>query len=535
MSRLTRSISLGCAILGGSPLLLAQSTYIVPNTHPTIQAAINATINGDTVIVTPGTYVENIDVSGKDITIRGLQTGLTVIDGGAAGPTVTYSPGSTRLSVLENLTITNGQASSEGGGIRIEGSSPTIRFCVIRNNGTTTYGAGIGGIPTSTAAVSPRIEGCIIEDNTAGGTGYASGGGIGFTRQHSSPTEQVEIVDCLIRRNSAATRGGGIYLSYGHHAIVDSNRITENTTLGTTGSLDGGAGIFIALNALATITNNRIWQNQSASNAGGIKFFNVSGAQIINNTIVDNAGGGIGGVANTASFGSNVYVDVVNTIVRNGGLNEFAFTGNSNTGPPFANVSYSNVEGGYTGTANVDLPAVLLNAASGNHRLHASSPCRDIGTATVTLPATDFEGDTRVIGGAVDIGADEFDPTAVLHWSDRAEVVLSAPANVTYSVSGGAAHAGHLFYVLFGLSGTEPGVDFAGMHLPLNVDALTPAVSFVAGALDGAGDGQGVFPFTGIALPPALLGLTLSSAAVIIDPTPLIVAFSNDENVQFVR
>jgi parallel beta-helix repeat protein len=543
MLRLARTISFSAPLWAIAPLF-AQSTYVVPGTHPTIQAAIDATINGDTVLVTPGTYVENLDVQGKDITIRGFGAAFTIVDGGGVGPTIKYSPGSTRLSVLEDLTVTNGAGvgaatDALGGGIRIVSSSPTIRRCTIRNNTSGSYGAGIGGTDFNGngSDCSPRIEGCVIEDNVATGVSFASGGGIGLTGfSAGAATGQAEIVRCRIQRNTANGRGGGIYVGYNQNATIEANEITENTTLGSTGSLDGGAAIFAALNAVPTIQNNRIWENVSANNGGGIKFFNVSGMQIVNNTIVDNIGGGIAGYASAATFGVNVYADVVNTIVWNPGSPEFTFTGTAQgSQPPYANVSYCDVNGGYAGTGNINANPQLLNASSGNHRLLGSSPCRNAGTNAVALPATDFEGQPRVTEATVDIGADEYDPTAVLHWSDTAFVLASAPTNVRYAVSAGSARGGNAFFVLFGLSGTSPGLDLGPLHLPLNIDALTPSVSFVAGTLNPAGDGSSAFPFAGIAIPPALIGQTLSSAAAIIDASPVIVAFSNDENVTFRR
>ncbi len=544
MHRFAFVLALGAFV----PSALAQSTLTVPSgSYPTIQSAIAAAINNDTVFVLPGTYLENIDVQGKDIVIRSAAGALlTTIDGSSQSlPTVTFPTGSTRAAVLEGFTIRGGSnpgatAANVGGGIRVNGASPTIRDCIVRNNSAGTYGGGIGASDYPGGIVtSPLIERCTVEDNVVNGATFASGGGIavgGFGS--TAPSSLAEIRDCTIRRNTANTRGGGIILLYNATCTIDSNRITGNTTLGTSGNLDGGAGIWFSLNAVATITNNRIWGNVSNSNGGGIKYFNVTGALVVNNTIVDNQGGGVAGYANAGAFGRNVSADVTNCIVwNNGGLGEFAFTGlDANAQPPSANVTYSDVTGGYPGTGNINAAPMLLNSLSGNHRLASGSPCRNAGNnGAVGLPARDFEGDPRVAGGVVDIGADEAVAGKVLHWADVATVSVAAPTNVNYSVDGGSGNAGNVFVVLFSLSGTQPGFDFGGLHLPLNLDALTFSVTGFAGVLDGVGRGGVPFPLGGLFIPRAMIGTTLSSAVAVIGPGPALTAFSNDENVTFVQ
>ena len=68
------------------PSLRAQQTIHVPADQPTIQAAINAASNGDTVLVAPGTYLENINFNGKSITVTSSGgPSVTIIDGNAKG------------------------------------------------------------------------------------------------------------------------------------------------------------------------------------------------------------------------------------------------------------------------------------------------------------------------------------------------------------------------------------------------------------------------------------------------------------------
>ena len=76
----------------------AGKTIHVPADQPTIQAAINAASNGDTVLVSPGTYFENINFIGKAITVKSASgPAVTIIDGSNSGPVATFPPTSPRI------------------------------------------------------------------------------------------------------------------------------------------------------------------------------------------------------------------------------------------------------------------------------------------------------------------------------------------------------------------------------------------------------------------------------------------------------
>ncbi len=519
----------------------AQTTRLVPSPkYPTIQSAVDASGKGDTVLVAPGTYKENIDFKGKDITLKSLAgPAKTVIDGGGKAPCVTFARGETRKAVLEGFTLTGGWGKSFGyaGGITIRSlsvnvTSPTIRNCVIRGNSGRYYGGGIGG-----SSGSPLIEDCLIEENKALGAGYASGGGIGFMGVLAA---RPVVRRCIIRRNEAMARGGGAYFAYNNNAIIEDCVFTGNVTRGTTGNLDGGAAIFAALNAVCVIRNNRIYGNISNSNGGGVKIFNVSGVVLVNNTITGNKGGSVAGFANTGSFGSNVYALVVNCILWKNGPKEFAFTGKDRNGrAPYLKVSYCDVTGGYTGTGNFSSDPRLLNPGSGNHRILPTSPCWNKGTnAAPNLPSKDFEGDPRILGGTVDVGADEFNPSAAFLYSDKAVLSLSQGGKVGYSLLCGQGRAGLVYVILPSLSGTLPGTNLAGLHLPLNLDRTTWILlggfgPRLVGNLDASGRASTSLAFPA-GLPPVLAGFTLSTAAVLIDPKALLLkAATNDENLAF--
>lgn len=117
----------------------------VPDDYPTIQAAIDAAPNGAVITVAAGEYVGDIDFHGKLLTVEGSGPD-SVIRGTGKGPVVRFTSGEGELSILDSFTITGGLAAS-GGGILIQGSSPTILRNVIVGNSATSVGSGmyIGG------------------------------------------------------------------------------------------------------------------------------------------------------------------------------------------------------------------------------------------------------------------------------------------------------------------------------------------------------------------------------------------------------
>jgi parallel beta-helix repeat protein/predicted outer membrane repeat protein len=163
--------------------------------YTTIQSAINAAKNNDTVLVYPGTYSEHINFNGKTISVRSANgPGVTMIDGSASGTVVTFNNFEDSGSVLDGFTIKNG-STNFGGGIYCEDSSPSITNCTITGNTVSSYGGGF-----YCTYSSPIITNCTITGNTAD-----YGGGIYC--YYSSPP----ITNCTITGNTASHYGGGIY------------------------------------------------------------------------------------------------------------------------------------------------------------------------------------------------------------------------------------------------------------------------------------------------------------------------------------
>lgn len=225
----------------------------------TIQAAIDASVPGDVIIVYPGTYYENIDFKGKNITVQStdpLNSTIllnTIINGQKKGSVVSFKSGETNKAVLKGFTIQNGSGSNignwskNGGGIYCNQSSPTISNNFILNNNADNG----GGIYCSFSST-------IIRQNKIGLNSAKGGGGI-FCGDSSSPV----ISQNTISENSAThnSHGGGI-LCYNSSPNIVSNEISWNDAT-------NGAGICI-LDSMPVIYGNDIHKNTATQYGGGI-------------------------------------------------------------------------------------------------------------------------------------------------------------------------------------------------------------------------------------------------------------------------
>lgn len=386
---------------------------IIPDNYPTIQEGIDAAVSGDTVMVRDGVYLltASIDFKGKTITViseNGADS--CILDAQAATSVVYFHSGEGNDSVLSGFTIRNGKAQM-GGGIRIEASSPTITDCIISANWAyknssspaSSYYAYGGGIYSSGS--SPRILGCKISGNRVeslyttfgSATWYALGGGIYL--KGGAP----EISDCVVDGNTAFSStnayGGGIYSDASSPSLVNTT-IRGNSAM-VSGKAQGG-GIYFISGSPSLI--NCVISGNSAKEGGGIyfdassDFSNLTNCTVARNTATIDGGG---------LYNANTSPKIINSILWEDSPQEVY---NDATSDP--TITYSDVYGGYTGTGNIDAAPAFVNMATQDFHLTAASACKNAGSnAAPYLPLQDKDGNARISGTSVDMGAYELSDT----------------------------------------------------------------------------------------------------------------------------
>jgi len=292
------------------------ATIEVPKDQGSIQAAIDLAMNGDTVLVAPGIYVENIDFKGKAILVKSSNgPKVTKIDGWNPvnpnfGSVVLFVNNEGQDSILEGFTLSNGagtwfeyypsiwafcgggiiccstaspkiinniistNSADSGGGIYCQDAWPVIMNNKIFNNSALANGGGIrcwnsspvisnntftgnfapdgGGI--SCLYSSPNITNNIVSNNSAPGSAYPGCGGGILCQSYSSPNVENNIIS-----GNSASRGGGICCFEHCSPIISNNTITGNLALAHSG------GILCEYYCSVTVTDSIIWSNSSPS------------------------------------------------------------------------------------------------------------------------------------------------------------------------------------------------------------------------------------------------------------------------------
>jgi hypothetical protein len=411
----------------------AQNTIKVPADQPTIQAAINAANSGDTVLVSPGTYYENINFNGKAITVTSSDgAAKTIIDGRAtpAVGTVNFTSGELRASIISNFTIQNGgiaTGTSQGsGGVYIKNAAPTVQNNVITSNGcsnVTVLGSGA------------LVQGNTISKALTNNYFYCPAQGTAVLLEGNSYT-RTEVIGNIIENNTQGVCAGGITIAASEGALVQSNVIRNNKSEACAG------GIATYDTDAVSIVQNLVYGNSGAQqdHAGGIgvivPYFGltnfvglIAGNTILNNTMTDAPVGNSATELNLSGYTSR-YIVVNNIIVGSSATIPAANCGADyglNITPPvfdhndiYNSSSHSMAYGGacadQTGSyGNISADPRFNDPSSSDFHLLLSSPAIDAGNNSAPqMPSTDLDGVLRIQDATgkgypiADMGAYEF-------------------------------------------------------------------------------------------------------------------------------
>lgn len=452
-----------------------------------LTAALTTATSGDDLWVKAGTYTPS---TGGDRTASfTLKSGVAVY-GGFAGTETQRD----ERNWHTNITILSGDLNGDDG----------ANFA---NNGENSYHVVQGGGANNTAI----LDGFTIAGGNANGTAPNNGGG-GMYNPGSSPT-----LANLIFISNSAPLGGGMYNN------SNSNPTLTNVTFsGNRAPSGSGGGMYNRFGSNPTLTNV-VFSGNSAFAGGGMINFSESSPTLTNVTFSGNFANGQGGamynyVSSNPTIRNSIFWD-------NAGMNPEIYDRDDGSSPlSIASVSSSIVagsggsgsswwsankviDGGHNLAANplfvtaVPTPAPSLG---GDLHLQTGSPAVDTGSnAYVAGVTTDLDGNLRIMGDTVDMGAYELggqpdmlpptaspmqspaadgsgwnnsDVTVTWNWSDGSGSGID-PDNCTTSSTSSGEGAIILTAQCKDLQGNRGSASYS-----IKVDKTAPSISIVAPA-----------------------------------------------------
>jgi|GEM_PF-1080053 len=376
-------------------------TIYVPQNYPTIQAGIDAAVDGDTVLIADGIYTgagnEGIDFTGKAIVVKSENgPARCIIDIQFAGQGFIFWTQEDTNSVLEGVSVIN---ASYSGASCTNNSSPKLVNVVIAN-------CRSRGISISAANCAPIIDGCLIyhnySDNFGGGIAIIQGSpairscyivgnyglvGGGVYTMNSQP---VSFINCYIC-NNYSNDAGAIDRDFGSGSWSFDNCVfADNVTTGSGGSTFwwyGTGGL--------SIKNSTFVRNFSQGSSGIFKLGgNINFRFLENCTFYDNR------CPNGSSISGNpIYLSAVNCIFWGNSTPAFTVSDSASFLP-----TYCDMQNGYPGIGNFSADPLFVSPDDWDIRLTENSPCIDAGD-----PASPLDPD----GTITDVGSQYFDQNAM--------------------------------------------------------------------------------------------------------------------------
>jgi hypothetical protein len=393
-----------------------------------IQDAIDAAaVPGGFVLVTNGIYSSTNGPSGSCVRVS---AGLALRSVNGPQFTLINGQGAVRCAYLDAGASLSGFTLSNGtSGLFCESATSVASNCVISRNGIQGSGGGVAG---------GTLNGCLIISNAA----YHGGG-----------AQNATLINCTVTGNAAADGGGALFCTLSNCALLTNSSsnfgggggarycTVRNCLLaGNSAGSNGGGGANGGMLDSCTLLGN------SASYGGGASGCTLNNCLLVGNSTVgpDGLGGGAydsalsnctlvgnsapGGNSGLTGGGGSCYGTLKNCIL---------YFNTSGSGP---NYFYGTLDSCCTvpmptsGAGNITNAPLFMNLVGGDLRLQSNSPCINAGCDAFAPNGPDLDGNPRIVGGTVDIGAYEFQsPASTISYAWLQQYGLSTDGSADFT------------------------------------------------------------------------------------------------------
>jgi hypothetical protein len=422
-------------IINGVTIKGGYAGFSEPNQDARILDLYNAILSGD------------LDGNDEPNFVNNEENSYHVVTGSAINET----------AILDGFTITGGNTADSGGGMYNNNSSPTVSNCTFSANSAIWGGCG-GGMANYYS--SPMVSNCTFKANSAD----VDGGGM-HNNWYSSPI----LNNCTFSANSAL-EGGGMYNWYSRPKVEDCI-FTNNSAIGggmynressptianctfsaNSADMDGG-GMYNYWYSSPILTNCTFSANSADMDGGGMYNYYYSSPTVEACTFSENSATRGGGMYNY--FYSSPKVESCtfseNSAMYGGGMYNYHYSSSTVTNcilwadvpseiylvDSTPVITYSDVQGGWTGKGNININPRFVDSANRNYHLLPESPCINAGDPNFIAEPneTDMDGEARVIFARVDMGADEFNPIrlGIVSKTRVARTEFAYDCNVTFT------------------------------------------------------------------------------------------------------
>ena len=432
-----------------------------------IQDAVDAAGIDDQILVTNGLYATGGRIAGaglltnrvaldKRVTLRSVNGPVLTIIQGWQVPGTTNGDAAIRCVYLDSqatligFMLTNGAtrngnvvsaADHSGGGAWCDSTHPLITNCIVIGNSAATEGGGIYGGTLDDCLVSGNVNGgarasSLKSCTITGNSGNAAGG-----------VTQCQLTDCVLMNNSGVGGGAASDCVLNHCILVGnsassfgggaySSTLLACSVIGNSSAGQGGG-------AWGGSLNNCLVNGNSALRGGGAAESSLTNCTVVGNRAAEAGGVWMGYVAN-----SIIYYNTAALRVDNHQAESVSFCC---TTPLPAQ-----------GSGNITNEPLFVNLVPGDFSLQTNSPCINSGNNSYVTTATDLQGDPRIQGGTVDIGAFELQkPASVIAYAWLKQYGLASDGSADFADADGDGMNNRQEW----LAGTDPTSNLSALKM----------------------------------------------------------------------